>query len=102
MLLSFLFAIMTCARARVCSFDYGNAETNNNDDGAGTMECVYFGSWNATRNGGWCGGSGPGPWVMAGMSYVWISAPPYSLSLSFSLSLFLSHTRALSHTHSLS
>ena len=28
------------------------------------MECVYFGTWNATRS-GWCGGSGPGPWVMA-------------------------------------
>ena len=42
----------------------GNAETNNDDDGAGTMECVYFGTWNATRS-GWCGGSGPGPWVMA-------------------------------------
>lgn len=42
----------------------GNAETNNDDDGAGTMECIYFGTWNATRS-GWCGGSGPGPWVMA-------------------------------------
>ena len=47
-----------------CCFDYGNAETNNNDDGAGTMECVYFGTWNATRS-GWCGGAGTGPWVMA-------------------------------------
>ena len=27
-----------------CCFDYGNAETNNLDDGAGTMEAVYFGS----------------------------------------------------------
>lgn len=43
----------------------GNAEADNNDDGAGTMECVYFGTWNATRS-GWCGGSGLGPWVMAG------------------------------------
>ena len=43
-----------------CCFDYGNAETNNNDDGAGTMEAVYFG--NST---GWGKGSGPGPWVMA-------------------------------------
>jgi hypothetical protein len=53
-----------------CCFDYGNAEINNRDDGAGTMECVYFGSWNAKRNGGWCGGDGDGtpnagPWVMA-------------------------------------
>jgi len=43
-----------------CCFDYGNAEVNNNDDGAGTMECVYFGT--AT---GWGTGQGAGPWVMA-------------------------------------
>ena len=42
-----------------CCFDYGNAETDNNDDGAGTMEAIYFGSC------GWWGkGSGDGPWVM--------------------------------------
>ena len=28
------------------------------------MECVYFGSANATAK-GWCGGVGAGPWVMA-------------------------------------
>ncbi len=27
-----------------CCFDYGNAETNNNDDGNGTMEAIYFGN----------------------------------------------------------
>jgi hypothetical protein len=43
-----------------CCFDYGNAETTNNDDGNGTMEAVYFG--NST---GWGRGSGNGPWVMA-------------------------------------
>lgn len=43
-----------------CCFDYGNAETNNKDDGAGTMEAVYFG--NST---GWGKGAGAGPWVMA-------------------------------------
>jgi hypothetical protein len=43
-----------------CCFDYGNAETDNNDDGAGTMEAVYFG--NST---GWGKGAGSGPWVMA-------------------------------------
>jgi len=43
-----------------CCFDYGNAETNNNDDGAGTMEAVYFGTCNV-----WGRGSGSGPWVMA-------------------------------------
>ena len=29
-----------------CCFDYGNAETNNNDDGNGTMEAIYFGNGN--------------------------------------------------------
>jgi hypothetical protein len=43
-----------------CCFDYGNAETNNDDDGAGTMEAVYFG--NST---GWGKGTGNGPWIMA-------------------------------------
>jgi hypothetical protein len=41
-----------------CCFDYGNAETNNHDDGAGTMEALYFGfgvSWGT--------GAGSGPWV---------------------------------------
>ena len=67
-----LLEVLTCvllpaaaAAAAACACaQYGNAETNNDDDGAGTMECVYFGSWNATRS-GWCGGAGPGPWVMA-------------------------------------
>jgi len=43
-----------------CCFDYGNAETDNTDDGSGTMEAVYFG--NSTQ---WGKGSGNGPWVMA-------------------------------------
>jgi non-reducing end alpha-L-arabinofuranosidase len=43
-----------------CCFDYGNAETNNKDDGAATMEAVYFG--NSTS---WGKGTGSGPWVMA-------------------------------------
>lgn len=42
-----------------CCFDYGNAETDNTDDGNGTMEAVYFG--NST---GWGKGAGNGPWVM--------------------------------------
>ncbi len=45
-----------------CCFDYGNAETDSNDDGNGTMEAVNFGAgvvW-GTGNGG-----EPGPWVMA-------------------------------------
>jgi hypothetical protein len=43
-----------------CCFDYGNAETNNDDDGNGTMEAVYFGT-----STGWGKGAGNGPWVMA-------------------------------------
>jgi hypothetical protein len=40
-----------------CCFDYGNAETNNMDNGKATMEAVYFG--NSTQ---WGKGSGTGPW----------------------------------------
>jgi len=43
-----------------CCFDYGNAETNNKDNGPATMETVYFGS--STQ---WGKGTGSGPWVMA-------------------------------------
>jgi hypothetical protein len=42
-----------------CCFDYGNAETNNDDDGAGTMEAVYFGNIKV-----WGFGTGNGPWIM--------------------------------------
>ena len=47
-----------------CCFDYGNAETNNLDDGAGTMEAVYFGNAKGGLN---HGGAGTGPWIMADM-----------------------------------
>jgi hypothetical protein len=43
-----------------CCFDYGNAETNNKDDGSGTMEAVYFGLGVI-----WGTGTGSGPWVEA-------------------------------------
>ncbi len=43
-----------------CCWDYGNAETTNNDDGEGTMEAIYFGNCSF-----WGKGSGSGPWVMA-------------------------------------
>merc|ERR1712130_353161 len=43
-----------------CCFDYGNAESDNNDDGKSTMEAIYFG--NST---GWARGAGDGPWIMA-------------------------------------
>mmetsp|Transcript_19189 Transcript_19189/g.54208 ORF Transcript_19189/g.54208 Transcript_19189/m.54208 type:complete len:429 (-) Transcript_19189:52-1338(-) len=47
-----------------CCFDYGNAEIDNNDDGAGTMEAVYFGNAKGGLN---HGGAGAGPWIMADM-----------------------------------
>jgi non-reducing end alpha-L-arabinofuranosidase len=43
-----------------CCYDYGNAETNNADNGNGTMEAIYLGTCT-----GWGKGSGSGPWVMA-------------------------------------
>ena len=38
-----------------CCFDYGNAETNDRDDGAGTMEAIYFGSAKGGLNHGGAG-----------------------------------------------
>jgi len=43
-----------------CCFDYGNAESNNLDTGAGSMEAIYFGNSRA-----WGHGAGKGPWVMS-------------------------------------
>jgi hypothetical protein len=45
-----------------CCFDYGNAETSNNDTGAGHMEAIYFGNIKV-----WGYGTGNGPWIMADM-----------------------------------
>ncbi len=45
-----------------CCFDYGNAETNNDDNGSGHMEAIYFGTERT-----WGTGSGNGPWIMADM-----------------------------------
>ena len=42
-----------------CCFDYGNAETSNNDTGAGHMEAISFGNIKV-----WGFGSGNGPWIM--------------------------------------
>jgi hypothetical protein len=47
-----------------CCFDYGNAETSNNDDGNGTMEAIYFGGGVVWGTGS-PGGHNNGPWVMA-------------------------------------
>jgi hypothetical protein len=44
-----------------CCFDYGNSETDDTDDGCGTMEAIYFG--NAHWHGN--GGAGTGPWAGA-------------------------------------
>lgn len=43
-----------------CCFDYGNAETSNDDTGDGHMEAIYFGSCTT-----WGTGAGSGPWIMA-------------------------------------
>ncbi|KAJ5609923.1 hypothetical protein N7528_009189 [Penicillium herquei] len=45
-----------------CCFDYGNAETSNDDTGDGHMEAIYFGSSTT-----WGTGAGSGPWIMADM-----------------------------------
>jgi hypothetical protein len=45
-----------------CCFDYGNAETSNDDTGNGHMEAVYFGTIKV-----WGFGTGNGPWIMADM-----------------------------------
>ena len=42
-----------------CCFDYGNVQTNNQDNGNASMETIYFGTSNQ-----WGHGSGNGPWVM--------------------------------------
>mmetsp|Transcript_93628 Transcript_93628/g.260658 ORF Transcript_93628/g.260658 Transcript_93628/m.260658 type:complete len:327 (-) Transcript_93628:24-1004(-) len=47
---------------RACCFDYGNAETDAIDHGAGTMEAVYFG---AIQNREGAGAGHDGPWVQA-------------------------------------
>jgi non-reducing end alpha-L-arabinofuranosidase len=57
-----------------CCFDYGNAETNNYDNGEGAAEAVYFGSCSI-----WGRGAGDGPWVMGDLENgVWPgSVSPY-------------------------
>ncbi|MEY9904729.1 hypothetical protein ABIA35_000945 [Catenulispora sp. MAP12-49] len=45
-----------------CCFDYGNAETSNDDTGNGHMEAIYFGTIKV-----WGYGTGNGPWIMADM-----------------------------------
>lgn len=45
-----------------CCFDYGNAETNNLNNGNGHMEAIYLGD-----SPYWGSGAGAGPWVMVDM-----------------------------------
>ena len=45
-----------------CCFDYGNAETDNTDPGAGHMEAIYFGQSHGDGRGL---GAGSGPWIKA-------------------------------------
>ncbi len=47
---------------RACCFDYGNAETSNDDTGNGHMEAIYFGLGDGSGRGT---GAGNGPWIMA-------------------------------------
>ncbi|HMC93314.1 MAG TPA: arabinofuranosidase catalytic domain-containing protein, partial [Polyangia bacterium] len=56
-----------------CCWDYGNAETTNHDDGAGTMEAVYFGNYTHQGKGG-----GNGPWVMADMENGVFAGPSFA------------------------
>jgi hypothetical protein len=58
-----IYAVLSGKRYnQYCCFDYGNAETDNKDDGNATMEALYYGT--STQ---WGKGSGAGPWVMADM-----------------------------------
>jgi len=58
-----------------CCFDYGNAETNNNNKGEGAVEAVYFGACTV-----WGMGAGEGPWVMGDLENgLWAgSVSPYT------------------------
>ncbi|KAI0515424.1 putative alpha-L-Arabinofuranosidase B [Xylaria bambusicola] len=59
-----------------CCFDYGNAETNDLDNGNGHMQALYFGL--GTTGGH---GSGDGPWVMADLENgVFAGADPGEVS----------------------
>jgi len=62
-----------------CCFDYGNAETNSRDNGAGAMEAVYFGSCTT-----WNQGGGSGPWVMGDLENgLWAGdSSPYAANMS--------------------
>jgi non-reducing end alpha-L-arabinofuranosidase len=79
-----------------CCFDYGNAETTNNDDGEGTMEAIYWGNCS-----GWGKGAGNGPWVMADIENgLWAgNVSPYSGSPSLNYSYVTAMIKGDSTNH---
>ena len=59
-----IYAVEDGSRSNVgccCCFDFGNAETNNQADGTGSMNSLFFG------NAYWGKGAGNGPWFMNDM-----------------------------------
>jgi cysteine-rich repeat protein len=62
-----------------CCFDYGNMERNNQNNGEGAAEAVYFGKTTL-----WGKGNGAGPWVMADLENgIWAgNRSPYEPNLS--------------------
>lgn len=57
-----IYAVMSGTHYNgACCFDYGNSETDDTSDGAGTMEAIYFGAAHWQNNTGF----GKGPWVGA-------------------------------------
>jgi hypothetical protein len=74
-----------------CCFDYGNAETNNKDDGAATMEAVYFGMGVI-----WGTGTGTGPWVEADLENgLFAGGPGPTMGVSTNTSLTSTYVTAM-------
>jgi hypothetical protein len=62
-----IYAVMSGTKFNgACCFDYGNSETDDTSDGAGTMEAIYFGNAHWQNNTGGGDRQHPdGPWVGA-------------------------------------
>jgi hypothetical protein len=74
-----------------CCFDYGNAETNNHDDGSGTMEAVYFGLGVI-----WGTGTGTGPWVEADLENgIFAGGPGATMGVTTNTSLTSTYVTAM-------
>ena len=67
-----------------CCFDYGNAETNNDDDGRGTMEAVSIGTHNDRQS-----GVGEGPWILADLEVQYATPLAWGLRRLFLLYAYL-------------